>query len=249
MNENPKSPRLRPRGPKTERGIVPHNPGLYDLVTGLAAGCPPHRNSEPPPSSPSRGWHERGYLPHRDDSRLIQFITFRLADSLPAIRRAEWESILAIESAPQRKRKLEFYLDLGRGLSHLQAAPLARMVESAFLHFNGTRYRLHAWVIMPNHVHVMMEPMGYSIGAIVASWKSWTSRRANRMLGQTGPFWSRDYWDTWIRDSSHSDRVRKYIESNPVRAGLARTASDWTWSSARHRDAFGRLPWHKSGEP
>lgn len=194
------------------------------------------------PSLPRHTWHERGYLPHRDEPGLIQFITFRLADSLPATRRAEWESILAIECPPTRRRKLERYLDLGHGVSHLSSRPVAQLVESALLHFDGIRYRLHAWVVMPNHVHVMVEPKGPTLGSIVASWKSWTARRANLLVGLSGPFWSRDYWDTWIRCSAHAAKARKYIESNPIRACLVRSAPDWPWSSARLRDAYGRLP-------
>ena len=105
---------------------------------------------------------------------------------------------------------------------------LAEVVEGALLHFDGERYRLHAWVIMPNHVHVLLIPRRDNhVSDIVHSWKSFTSKRANRLLGRNGQFWQEDYLDRYIRDQSHFDATLEYIEQNPVKAGLCRNPQDW----------------------
>jgi len=89
---------------------------------------------------------------------------------------------------------------------------------------------------MPNHVHVMFEQMdGYRLGDIVGSWKRFTGRTANRTLSREGPFWQGEYYDRYIRDDAHFAAALKYIEDNPVSAGLATCAVDWPWSSARWR--------------
>jgi putative transposase len=109
-------------------------------------------------------------------------------------------------------------------------------VEGAMLHFDGDRYRLLAWCVMPNHVHVVVEPTDESgLGTVVLAWKSFTAHRANRILGRRGPFWHKDYFDRFIRDEGHLARTIDYIENNPVKAGLASTPSSWPWSSARRR--------------
>lgn len=89
---------------------------------------------------------------------------------------------------------------------------------------------------MPNHVHVVIEPMnGYRLGAIVHSWKSFSAKEANRQLRRTGPFWHRDYFDRYIRDEGHLARTVDYVENNPVKAGLASERTAWPWSSSRFR--------------
>src|SRR5262245_23086601 len=97
---------------------------------------------------------------------------------------------------------------------------IASIVEDAILHFDGDRYQLLAWCVMPNHVHVIIEPSGgHSLGAIVRSWKSFTANRANRALGRAGPFWHRDYFDRFIRDEGHLFRTIDYVENNPGEGG------------------------------
>jgi hypothetical protein len=91
------------------------------------------------------GWHERGYLPHCDYPGLVQFVTFRLADSMPASRRGEWEHLLAIEEVREKRTKLEEYLDCGVGECHLHDPRVAKLTEDALLHFHGQRYELLAW--------------------------------------------------------------------------------------------------------
>jgi putative transposase len=177
-----------------------------------------------------KGWHSRGYLPHFDSAEAIQFVTFRLADSLP---RAVAE---ALASQSDGLAATDQKLDDGLGACWLKKPEIADVVENALLHFDGERYRALSWCVMPNHVHVVIDVLdGNSLGAIVHSWKSFSAKEANRLLARSGSFWHRDYFDRFIRDEGHYQRTVEYVENNPVKAGLAAAASDWSWSSARLR--------------
>ena len=89
---------------------------------------------------------------------------------------------------------------------------------------------------MPNHVHAVVMPLDErQLGSIVQAWKSFTAKRANQILGRTGPFWHKDYFDRFIRDDGHLERTIDYVENNPVKAGLASSIAEWRWSSARLR--------------
>jgi REP element-mobilizing transposase RayT len=95
-------------------------------------------------------------------------------------------------------------LDRGWGACWLKDDVVARLVEDAFLKFDGIRYRLHAWTIMPNHVHALFTMLpGATLGEIVGSWKRFTAREANKHLGRTGAFWQTEYWDRFIRSEAH----------------------------------------------
>ncbi len=118
------------------------------------------------------------------------------------------------------------------------------MIEN-WQHFDATRYRLHAWVVMPNHVHVLVEPLaGAAIGDIVQSWKSYTSKIIFPFCpeGRFGDrhVWQKDYWDRFMRNERHYAATVDYIHNNPVKAGLCVRAEDWPWSSI-HGSA-GRRP-------
>jgi REP element-mobilizing transposase RayT len=115
------------------------------------------------------------------------------------------------------------------------------LAQGNLLQFSGKRYDLKAWVIMPNHVHVLAEIYQAPMSQVVGSFKKHTGRRANVLLGLQGAFWARDYFDVYMRSLEHENRTIRYIESNPVRSGLVREPQDWPWSSARHRDKFGAL--------
>jgi REP element-mobilizing transposase RayT len=190
--------------------------------------------------APHRGWHSRGYLPHWDHPGMIQSANFRLGDSLPAKVIAEWKCEIDLlpennQSAALRRR-MEEYLDAGHGNCWLRRAEIARLVQEALLHFDGDRYRLLAWCVMPNHVHTLVETQeGFPLADIVHSWKSFTGHEANKILSRTGEFWQRDYFDRYVRDAEHYERVVAYIEENPVKANLAKIKTDWAWSSARFR--------------
>src|SRR5258706_8732165 len=117
------------------------------------------------------GWHERGYLPHCDYPDLVQFVTFRLADSMPASRRGEWEHLLKIEDVRERRTKLEEYLDRGVGECQLRDPAIARLAEEALLHFHNERYEMLAWYVMPNHVHVLVLVWQTPLWKLVQNWK------------------------------------------------------------------------------
>jgi REP element-mobilizing transposase RayT len=111
---------------------------------------------------------------------------------------------------------------------------VAEIVEGALLYFDGQRHRLHAWVVMPNHVHVLVTPTeGNTLSAILHSWKSFTAYKANIALGRTGAFWQEDYFDRFIRTQEHYWAAVTCIENNPVKAGLCETQERWTYSSTR----------------
>ena len=112
------------------------------------------------------------------------------------------------------------------------------MLQDSLLTFDSVRYWLLAWVVMPNHVHVLFEPMeGWTVAKIVAGWKKFTARKILDQ-GRAGdedvdePVWHREYWDRYIRDERHFRQVVEYIHLNPVKAGLVRRAELWGWSSA-----------------
>jgi REP element-mobilizing transposase RayT len=175
-----------------------------------------------------KGWHSRGYLPHFDSQDTIQFVTYRLADSLPK------EALERIRQATQPESFRDEMLDRGWGACWLGQPEIAELVESAFLAFDGNRYRLHAWTIMPNHVHVLISSMpGVPLGTVVSSWKRFTAREAYRRLRRTGAFWQDDYWDRFIRNEEHYFATVSYIDQNPVKAGLTADARQWGWGSAR----------------
>jgi REP element-mobilizing transposase RayT len=135
------------------------------------------------------------------------------------------------------RQRIEKYLDCGYGECVLKRHENADLVAKALQHFDGTRYQLFAWVIMPNHVHVLCrQKPGWPLSNIVRSWKSFTAHAINKSLGRTGAFWQADYFDRYIRNEAHFLAVAHYIETNPVSAGLCATATEWPYSSI-HRSA------------
>lgn len=172
-----------------------------------------------------KGWVSRSYIPHFDTSEVVQSITFRLADSLPA-------EVTARRGAAGAE--VDAVLDAGLGRCLLRNPDLADVVERALLRFDGDRYHLLAWVVMPNHVHVVVRP-AVPLAELMHSWKSYTAKAINRHLGETGTVWQPDYFDRFIRDEAHLSAAIAYVESNPVKAGLCGVAKDWRWSSAYWR--------------
>lgn len=201
----------------------------------------------PDAPSPHRGWYSRGYLPHCDYPGLLQVITYRLADSLPrdVILRldAELRSMPPKKQDAERRKRIDAWLDAGHGSCLLRQPEAAACVADNWRHFAGVRYDLIAWVVMPNHVHVLIRTYeGAALGKIVQSWKSYTSRQIGQMvgprvvdggaLGKSNGIWMREYWDRFIRDEQHFHAEIDYIHQNPVKAGLVAQAEDWPWSSA-----------------
>ncbi len=224
---------------KPTQGLPPHNPGVRELVAykRCFSSAPKRENA----MLGFRGWHEAGRLPHRDEPGLTQFVTFRLADSFPESLRSEWEHLTKLEDCRERRTKLEAYLDKGRGTCHLRRLEIAAMVETALRLFHGARYELRAWVVMSNHVHVLFKVGDVPMSEILETWKKHTGGKANRRLKQHGAFWAAGYFDVYIRDAAHEQRTIRYIENNPTKAKLVLDPKVWPWTSARFRDAYGRL--------
>ena len=177
-----------------------------------------------------KGWHSRGYLPHFDSQDVVQFVAYRLADSLPK------EAVAWLAVAFHAESLRDEMLDRGWGDCWLRSAKIAEIVEGSFLAFDGTRYRLHAWTVMPNHVHVLFSVLpGHSLGTIVSSWKKFSAREANKRLGRIGTFWQADYWDRFVRNEAHFEAAIAYIDKNPVKAGLVDSDYLWPHGSARFR--------------
>jgi REP element-mobilizing transposase RayT len=171
-------------------------------------------------------WH-RGYLPHLN-APVWQHLIFRTAGSLPA---SVLERLSGLD--PQRRRQaVDHALDRGRDGLRLEGADEYGLVVEALMHGHGRRYRLDAWCVMPNHVHVLLEPFGGSdLGTIVHSWKTWSARRINAGRRRVGAFWSRDYFDRFIREDEAPGACASYIRQNPVAAGLCARVDDWPWTS------------------
>jgi REP element-mobilizing transposase RayT len=190
----------------------------------------------------SGSWHSRGYLPHFEGASESQLVTFHLADSLPKdvlLRMDEQLTALPVaKRGVETRRRIDAWIDAGHGSCVLREPEIAAMVQESFLAFDAQRYLLLAWVVMPNHVHVLFQPIGnWTVAKIVGSWKKFTARRICaywRGIGSEsgGPVWHAEYWDRYIRDPRHYARAMQYIHLNPVKAGLIAKAEDWRWSSA-----------------
>jgi len=164
-----------------------------------------------------KGWHSRGYLPHYDGYEVSQHVVFRLHDSVPP----------GIQSGDD-------ILDQGLGSAVLSRADCASEVAGALKHGDETgRYTLQAWCIMPNHVHALVATNAeFELGAIVRSWKAYSAAKINALLGQRGRLWAADYFDRYVRDQAHFETTKRYIEMNPVVAGLCDAPERWRFSSA-----------------
>jgi REP element-mobilizing transposase RayT len=188
--------------------------------------------------NPPRGWYSRGYLPHFDGGEITQFITYRLADSLPQKVLKRWQLELESHQITDAdfRRRIEFYLDRGYGKCYLRIERVANVIQENLQKFDGVKYNLHAWVVMPNHVHLLLTPRNdYSLEQIVHSCKSYTANRANELLGRKGRFWFPEPFDRFIRNYRHFENTFAYIENNPVKAGLCEKPEDWRFSSAYSR--------------
>jgi REP element-mobilizing transposase RayT len=169
-------------------------------------------------------------------------VTFRLADSLPATKLAEWRAERECwaqqhpnptdhEMSEQQKvyqTKVEHWLDQGSGACLLACDEVARIVKERLLHFDGTQYALFSFVIMPNHVHACVRPsVGTGLDPVLQGWKSVSASMVNRHLARKGQLWQDESFDRIVRDTAHLRRVIRYIEANPARAGVEKTLG-WT---------------------
>ena len=191
-----------------------------------AGGTPAHPEEIPDVRS-------RGYLPHFEN-RAIQFITFRLYDSVPKELIEEWKTVLAMENdvehptdvARQMHKLVDKFEDSGYGQCFLADSRVADMMEQTLKHDDGKKYDLISYCIMPNHVHVLIRVSeGVSLSSILHTWRSYSAHEANKILGRSGDFWMKDYYDRYIRDARHYTAVVQYIKDNPAKAGLGTQAS------------------------
>jgi len=181
------------------------------------------------------------YLPHWTLDGANYHVVFRLADSLPAAvvedYRKEQAALLAETADPadpaiqDRLRalfssRIEQLLDTGRAACWLARTEIADLTAGSLRHFDGTRYHLHAWCVMPNHVHAVMQPLEpHELPDILHSWKSYIATVANRLLRRSGEFWQKESYDHVIRDAAEMEKTIRYVQANPAGAGL----QDWPW--------------------
>ena len=187
---------------------------------------------------------KRRRLPHWYQSRRTYFVTFRLADSLPCKAREEirkeksdWFRQHGISSADELlelpgqlrrqfrdrfSRRIELLLDNGLGDCVLKDPENSRILANTFRHFDRTRYYLDSFVIMPNHVHLLACPIApHSLPKILQSWKRYSARKINDRMNRTGQsLWLDESFDHIVRNGDQLERFRRYIEQNPLRAGL-----------------------------
>jgi len=198
-------------------------------------GSPPHGQD----GRATVGIRQGAYLPHWTRDGGFYAVVFRLCDSLPAHVVAEWkaerERILnkpTLSPADERRlyrlfsERVEKFLDAGQGSCWMRQPTIADVVAKALTHFDHDRYRLLAWCVMPNHVHVVVRPNGgHELQRILHSWKSFTASQANELLRRSGAFWQPEYYDHLIRDEDDLFHAVEYTLNNPVAAGLR----PWRW--------------------
>jgi putative transposase len=174
-------------------------------------------------------FHRR--LEHSTRDGAAYFVTWRLAGSLPVARVTDFWTV-------DGPKFVEFdrLLDAApTGPRWLEQPNIARIVVNALRKGEGEyKYELGAWVLMPNHVHAALRPLGdHDLASTVRGNKGSSAHEANRLLNRSGsPFWAKDYFDCRIRDRGHEGQIARYIENNPVKAGLCGGVEDWPWSSA-----------------
>ena len=205
------------------------------------AGLKPAPLLNPPPFVPfdkqrPAAIHSRR-LPHWQQEGATYFVTFRLGDALPHSaqeqlqrERDAWflahpdprSTALLTEFADTFLEQLDAHLDLGHGACWLGESAVAEVVQNALHHFDGERYWLGSYVIMPNHVHALVRPIaGHALSDILHSWKSFTANQANKALGRQGQFWQDESFDHIVRDEHHLEKFGRYIAENPAKARLS----------------------------
>jgi putative DNA methylase len=171
-------------------------------------------------------------------------VTFNLFDAFPAEERQRLEAerrahVAMIERERGRmtpaelaalnriiRAETERVLDRGAGSCFMNDPRIADVVANAITFFDDERYRLFAWTVMPNHAHVVLTLSdGVTIDDVMCSIKGYSAKEANHFLGRGGRFWQADYFDRAVRGREHLERAIRYVENNPVKAGLC----EWTW--------------------
>ena len=187
---------------------------------------------------PSFRIRSRGRLPHWELDQAFYSFTIHLDDALPRDvvmdLKEERRHAMARASTDAERRAIDRMFDLridsladqGRGACHLAKPEAAEIVERALWFFNDERYSLHAYAVMPNHVHILLCLFhGSDLARTMHSLKSFTSNEINKLVGRNGRLWEREYHDRIIRDSRDYDNTIRYILDNPAKAGL----HEWRW--------------------
>jgi REP element-mobilizing transposase RayT len=178
-------------------------------------------------------------LPHWRNSDSVYHVVYRLADSLPAKVVREWrierDALVKRKFASEADRdrlkqlsstKIDSALDRAHGECLMSNPKVAEIVHAGILHFNEERYRLHASAVMPNHVHLVIQPFGEnSLSSVVHSMKSYSAHQINKLLGKSGRVWQQEYFDHLIRSEASYLRSIQYVCENPIKAGL----DNWPW--------------------
>lgn len=173
---------------------------------------------------------DRRYLPHWEKEGATYFVTFRLANSMPRHVIELWAEELANLDASVRKwqmiKKIERYLDIGGKGCLLLDGRCADIMAGALQFYEGERYIHFAWCVMPNHVHTVFQLLGdQRLSKVIQNWKSYTSHSINKVLGSKGEVWHREYFDHIVRSPQQLEKAIRYVQTNPMRAGL----TDWKW--------------------
>ncbi|HXR10037.1 MAG TPA: transposase [Candidatus Acidoferrales bacterium] len=173
----------------------------------------------------------RRHLPHWEQPGQDLFITWRLFGSLPA----QFRPPAKVETNGQQFVSFDRELDRARtGPLWLKEPPVAEVAfrELRDAHVERKLFRLRAYVLMANHIHILLEPLA-PLSKITHQVKGATAYRANRVLSRIHQrFWQDESFDHWVRDAAEGQKIRRYIENNPVVAGLVARPEDWPWSSA-----------------
>ncbi len=175
-------------------------------------------------------YYER-HLPHWQPEDAAVFLTWRLTGSLPREK-----AFLIAEGQTAGKSFAAIDQELAKaatGPRWLEDSSIAQAVYEALQYGEQQLklYSLRAWVIMPNHAHILMYPK-VELSRVTHAVKGYSARRANELLRRTGqPFWQNESYDHWVRDQEELDKIVRYIEANPVAAGFAGKVEDWRWSS------------------
>jgi putative transposase len=178
------------------------------------------------------------HLPHWHPAGKGIFVTWRLYGSLPHNVLGRLERLR--DNPGRHFLAADKLLDSARsGPVWLRNPKIAGYVEAAILRGPELgHYDLYAYVVMPNHVHVLLNPR-VPLVRITRGIKGVSARDANGGLHRVGqPFWQHESFDHWARNGAQLERIRSYIENNPVKAGLAKRPQDWPWSSASRADTL-----------
>lgn len=206
-------------------------------MTGKPRSSGPPTAIQDPRSLPCTPGRRGGSLPHLVKPPGTHFVTFCLQAAGAGIPLGARTARLSTTDPHEVARLSE---PAGPPALPLLALPrAARVVEQSLLRYQGERYGLHAWCVMPDHVHALVTPFArQALERILHSWKSFTAHEINRMLHRSGGLWRRESFDHLVRSGEAFGGFLRYIEANPVAGGLCEDPADWPFSSARHRKAL-----------